>query len=86
MQLLLETIADKTNTTKYNVEYRLKMQDGQYQWFRASAEVIRRLDGSANRIAGIISNIDAEKRSWMQAQRAAAFTVHLPAQTSANTM
>lgn len=73
MQLLLETIADKTNTTKYNVEYRLKMQDGQYQWFRASAEVIRRLDGSANRIAGIINNIDAEKRSRMQAQRAAAF-------------
>ena len=73
MQLLLETIADKTNTTKYNVEYRLKMQDGQYQWFRTSAEVIRRLDGSANRIAGIISNIDAEKRSRMQAQRAAAF-------------
>ena len=73
MQLLLETIADKTNATKYNVEYRLKMQDGQYQWFRASAEVIRRLDGSANRIAGIISNIDEEKRSLMQAQRAAAF-------------
>ena len=73
MQLLLETIADKTNTTKYNVEYRLKMQDGQYQWFRASAEVIRRLDGSANRIAGIISNIDEEKRCRMQAQRAAAF-------------
>ena len=84
MQLLLETIADKTNATKYNVEYRLKMQDGQYQWFRASAEVIRRLDGSANRIAGIISNIDAEKRSRMQAQRH--FTVHLPAQISANTM
>ena len=73
MQLLLETIADKTNATKYNVEYRLKMQDDQYHWFRASAEVIRRLDGSANRIAGIISNIDAEKRSRMQAQRAAAF-------------
>ena len=73
MQLLLETIADKANTTKYNVEYRLKMQDGQYHWFRASEEVIRRLDGSANRIAGIISNIDAEKRSRMQAQRAAAF-------------
>lgn len=73
MQLLLETIADKSNATKFSVEYRLKMQDGQYQWFRTSTEVIRRLDGSANRIAGIISNIDAEKRSRMQAQRAAAF-------------
>ena len=49
------------------------MRDGQYRWFRTSAEIVRRLNGSAHRIAGIISNIDAEKRSLMQAQRAAAF-------------
>ena len=55
------------------MEYRLKTKVGRYLWFRASAEVIRRLDGSAKRIAGILSNIDAEKRSRMQAQRAAAF-------------
>ena len=73
LQLLQKTIADKTNETKYNVEYRLRLLDGSYQWFRATAEVIRRLDGSASRIAGIITNIDAEKRSLMQAQRAAAF-------------
>ena len=86
MQLLLETIADKTNTTKYNVEYRLRIQDGQYHWFRASAEVIRRLDGSANRIAGIISNIDAEKEAGCRRSGQRHFTVHLPAQTSVNTM
>ena len=86
MQLLLETIADKSNATKFSVEYRLKMQDGQYQWFRASAEVIRRLDGSANRIAGIISNIDAEKEVGCRRSGQRHFTVHLPAQTSANTM
>ena len=73
LQLLQKTIADKTNETKYNVEYRLRLPDGSYQWFRATAEVIRRMDGSASRIAGIITNIDAEKRSLMQAQRAAAF-------------
>ena len=73
LQLLQKTIADRTNETKYNVEYRLRLPDGSYQWFRATAEVIRRLDGSASRIAGIITNIDAEKRSLMQAQRAAAF-------------
>ncbi len=73
LQLLQKTIADKTNETKYNVEYRLRLPDGSYQWFRMTAEVIRRLDGSASRIAGIITNIDAEKRSLMQAQRAAAF-------------
>lgn len=73
LQLLQKTIADKTNETKYNVEYRLRLPDGSYQWFRATAEVIRRMDGSASRIAGIITNIDAEKRSLMQAHRAAAF-------------
>ena len=73
MTLLLETVADKTNTTKFSVEYRLKLQNGPYQWFRASAEVIRRLDGTASRIAGIICNIEEEKQSRMQAQRAEAF-------------
>ena len=73
MTLLLETVADKTNTTKFSVEYRLKLQNGPYQWFRASAEVIRRLDGTASRITGILYNIEEEKQSRMQAQRAAAF-------------
>ncbi len=73
MTLLLKTVADKTNTTKFSVEYRLKLQNGPYQWFRASAEVIRRLDGTASRITGIIYNIEEEKQSRMQAQRAAAF-------------
>ena len=73
MTLLLETVADRTNTTKFSVEYRLKLRNGPYQWFRASAEVIRRLDGTASRIAGIIRNIEEEKQSRMQAQRAEAF-------------
>ena len=73
MTLLLKTVADKTNTTKFSVEYRLKLQNGPYQWFRASAEVIRRLDGTASRITGIIYNIEEGKQSRMQAQRAAAF-------------
>ena len=73
MTLLFETAADKTNTTKFSVEYRLRLKNGQYQWFRVSAEVIRRLDGTASRITGIIYNIEKEKQSRMQAQRAAAF-------------
>ena len=62
MMQLQAAIADKTNQVKYQVEYRMRMKDHQYQWFRASAEVIRRLDGSASRIAGIFINIDAEKK------------------------
>ena len=70
---LQAAIKDKTNQIKYQVEYRMRMKDNQYQWFRASAEVIRRLDGSASRIAGIFINIDAEKKEIMQAQKSAAF-------------
>ena len=40
---------------------------------RASAEVIRRLDGSASRIARIFINIDAEEKEIMRAQKSAAF-------------
>ena len=73
MVQLQAAIKDKTNRIKYQVEYRMRMKDNQYQWFRASAEVIRRLDGSASRIAGIFINIDAEKKEIMQAQKSAAF-------------
>ena len=73
MVQLQAAIKDKTNQIKYQVEYRMRMKDNQYQWFRASAEVIRRLDGSASRIAGIFINIDAEKKEAMQAQKSAAF-------------
>ena len=73
MVQLQAAIKDKTNQIKYQVEYRMRMKDNQYQWFRASAEVIRRLDGSASRIAGIFINIDGEKKETMQAQKSAAF-------------
>ena len=73
MNQLYSAIADKTNQIKYNVEYRLRMKDNRYQWFRASAEVIRRVDGTANRIAGIFVNIDTEKKRIMQEQKLSAF-------------
>ena len=72
MNQLYSAIADRTNQIKYNVEYRLRMKDNRYQWFRASAEVIRRVDGTANRIAGIFVNIDTEKKRIIQEQKLAA--------------
>ena len=70
---LKEAISDKTNTVKYNVEYRMKMCDGRYQWFRAIAEVMRRTDGTARRIAGIFINIEEEKKTQRQLQKSNAF-------------
>ena len=55
-------IEDRSNELKYNVEYRLKMRDGSYQWFRAVGEVVRRQNGSARRIAGIFVNINNERQ------------------------
>ena len=60
---LHDALCDKTNATKYNVEYRLRMKDGSYHWYRAVAEVTRRRDGSARRIAGIFLNIDKERET-----------------------
>jgi len=39
------------------------MADGTYQWFRDSAEITRRLDGTACRMAGIFINIQKEKEA-----------------------
>ena len=73
MAQLQAAIKDKTNRIKYQADYRMRMKDNQYQWFRAAAEGIRRLDGSVSRIAGIFINIDAKKKEIMQAQKSAAF-------------
>lgn len=60
---LYAALQDRTNATKYDVEYRMRMQDGSYHWFHAVAEITRRLDGTARRIGGAFINIDKEKKS-----------------------
>ena len=62
MVQLQAAIRDKTNQIKYQVEYRMRMKDNQYQWFRASAEVIRRLDGSASRMPGFLVTLMRRKK------------------------
>ena len=64
----------------------MRMKDNQYQWFRAAAEGIRRLDGSVSRIAGIFINIDAKKKEVMQTQKSAAFLGLLRKQICASIM
>lgn len=70
---LKDALADSSNQIKYNIDYRLKMPDGSYHWFRAIAEIIRRKDGSARRITGIFINIDREKAAMMQIQKSDSF-------------
>ncbi len=70
---LQETLLDKSDQIKFDVEYRMQMRDHSYQWFRTSAETSRRLDGSVRRIAGTFVNIDERKRSEMKMQRNEAY-------------
>ena len=67
---LYDAIADKSNDTKFNIDYRIRMKDGEYQWYRNVAEIIRRRDGSARRIAGVFINVDKEKKGRMQIEKA----------------
>ena len=62
------SFADRSGQKKYDVEYRMRMADGSYQWFKDSAEISRRADGTAYRMAGIFINIDKEKRAEQNLQ------------------
>lgn len=73
MNLLKRTINDKTNETKYKVEYRMKMADGTYQWFQSNAEIVRRTNGTARRMTGVFINSDEEKRIALQRKKSQAF-------------
>lgn len=57
-------IEDKSNQKKYNVKYRMRLADGSYEWFRDSAEIKRRADGTAYQMAGIFINVDKEEKLY----------------------
>lgn len=62
MEKFFMAAADITDMTKYSVEYRAMSKDGVYHWFRESAEVNRRTNGTPSRMTGIFVNIDEEHR------------------------
>ena len=73
LQVFDASLKDRTNRTKYNVEYRMRLADGSYEWFRDSAEISRRADGTAYRMAGIFVNINEEKKRLQHTRRIEAF-------------
>ena len=73
LKKLMESIEDKTNQKKYTVEYRMKIVDGTYQWFRSDAEIVRRTNGTARRVTGTFVNINEERRLSLQKKKSEAF-------------
>ena len=47
INLFVKTLADTTNKTKYDLEYRLKTKDRGYRWYRAAGNVKRNQAGEA---------------------------------------
>lgn len=73
MERFFMAAADRTGLTQYSVEYRAMVRDGTYHWFRESAEVNRRTNGSPSRMTGIFVNIDKEHKAKEENEKLSAF-------------
>ena len=51
------TLGDKTNTKKYDVNYRLKTKSGEYRWYRAAGNLSRNANGIPVIFIGIFIDI-----------------------------
>ncbi len=61
LNLFGAAIADQTNSTKYDVQYRLMVKSGEYRWFRAAGDLARRPDGTPKVFLGIFVDITEQK-------------------------
>ena len=66
-------VHDKTGKEKYDVEYRFRLADGTYHWVHEVGEVIRRLDGSPSRVAGVFIDIEKVVNTRRKLKKAEAF-------------
>ena len=55
--------ADKSNRTKYDIDYRLLTKRDGYKWFHAAGQVIRKPDGTPVVFIGTFTDIDEKKKT-----------------------
>ena len=63
LSLFEKTLADKSNRTKYDVEYRLQTRSGEWRWFRAAGEVSRSATGLPELFIGIFIDITEQRNT-----------------------
>ena len=54
------TLSDKTNSKKYDVNYRLQTRSGEYRWYRAAGNLSRNANGIPTIFIGIFIDITRE--------------------------
>ena len=62
LQLFVQTLADPTGNTRYDLEYRLKTRDRGYRWYRAAGNVQRNQEGRAVQFIGIFVDVNDEHK------------------------
>ena len=65
-------LEDKTGKSRYSVNYRLKMFDGSYQWFRATGGCAHQADGKTIRACGSLTNVNDQMLLQERMEREAA--------------
>jgi len=53
---------DRSGRTKFDIEYRLQLKNGQYRWFRARGLTKRAADGTPLRAVGALMDIEAGRQ------------------------
>jgi len=62
-------LGDTSGKTPYDVEYRLKLKNGEYRWFHALGATSRDKNGNALRVAGSLIDIHDEKNSAVELEK-----------------
>ncbi|WP_411346662.1 PAS domain-containing protein [Paenibacillus sp. WLX1005] len=57
LQALADHLLDHSGRTPYDIEYRLKLKNGEYRWFRATGTTVRDNSGVPLRIAGALFDV-----------------------------
>ena len=65
-------LEDKTGKSRYSVNYRLKMFNGSYEWFRATGGCAHQADGKTIRACGSLTNVNDEMLLKERMEREAA--------------
>jgi PAS domain S-box-containing protein len=73
---------DRTGKTAYDVEYRLRLKNGQYRWFRANGDTLRDETGNPLSVAGALLDIHDEKQAKTQLEIMSSIVHNLPNFTS----
>ena len=55
-------MTDRSGRTPYNLEYRCKLKNGEYRYFQALGDTMRDEAGRPLRVAGLLLDIDEEKK------------------------